>query len=65
MADQHAMLTFRLHKPWWTNIAFALAKMAVRLGYPLDTERFSRWLARSFKFTTGEVVRGRDCYDPR
>jgi hypothetical protein len=44
-------ISIRIRKPWWTHAAFAGAKALVRFGYPLDIDRFSRWLGGHFKIT--------------
>lgn len=52
MASRSVTLTIRIQKPWWTHVAFAGAKIAVRLGLPLNIDRFGEWLVGHFRFTT-------------
>ena len=51
MAQNEITLTFRIRKPWWTHLAFSVAKLWVRCGLPFNLDRFSRWLAGHFKIS--------------
>lgn len=52
MASRSVTMTFTFHKPWWTRAAFAVAKLALRLGYRLDIDRFSDWLVGHCRITS-------------